>query len=211
MEFFDIHTHTLPADPSQGVVNIRYPEPFVPVPGAWYSVGVHPWDVEALDDIHWGEFIECARHPQVVAIGECGMDQCVHRDKLLRQETLFASQLDCAEILKKPLFIHDVQATGLLLYFYKKLKIKQSCMFHGFRGTPESAGQLLKKGFYLSFGSRYRAETLRTVPLDRLLLETDDAPTPISSLYERAAAVRNMPVDELAGHVRNNVRTLLGI
>ncbi len=211
MEFFDIHTHTWPGDPSQGVVNIRYPESFVPVPRAWYSVGVHPWDVVTAGTVDWEAFCDYVTHPQVVAIGECGLDRSVQAEQWDRQKLLFCRQAAWSDALKKPLFIHNVQATETLLELRKWGNFKGPWMLHGFRGRPETAEQVLKKGFYLSFGSRFNEESLRIVPLDRLLLETDDSGADISSIYEQAATVRGIPVDELAAHVRQNVRTLLGI
>ena len=80
----DIHTHRLPALPGEAIVN-SYPETFVPVPGGWYSVGVHPWYITPETDTppsvtpelasRLQSLSALASHPQVVAIGEAGLDK----------------------------------------------------------------------------------------------------------------------------------------
>ena len=57
----------------------------------------------------------------------------------------------------------------------KEFQPKQAWIWHGFRGKPEQAKQMLDKGLYLSFGEFYSDEAMRVVPDDRLFLETDDS------------------------------------
>jgi len=63
----------------------------------------------------------------------------------------------------------------------------------------------LHHGFYLSFGEKYQEGALNAVPLSRLFLETDESLESISRLYVRAAAVRQLSVEELVTAVRDNV------
>ncbi len=222
MELFDIHTHTLEGGSSQKLVNIRYPASFAPVAGGWYSVGVHPWDVEQEADLDWEAFRLCAVHPQVLAVGECGLDKGV-RDgedgsgKSMQGEMweaqlrLFLRQVHIAEELRKPVIVHNVRATDVLLSLRKKGGYIMPWMLHGFRGKPEAALQAVALGFYLSFGIRCNEEALRVVPADRLLLETDDSGVDIHSVYEHAAAVRSVSMEELAAQLHLNVHSLLGV
>ncbi len=222
MEFFDVHTHVLKDDSSQRLENIRYPEPFTPVSGGWYSVGVHPWDVEREAAIDWEAFRVCVLHPQVLAVGECGLDKCmrvgedesgqsIQGEMWKAQLRLFLRQVQIAEELRKPLIIHNVRATDVLLSLRKKGRYTLPWILHGFRGKPEAASQAVVHGCYLSFGVSYNEEALRVTPVERLLLETDDSGADIHFLYNQAAALRSVSADELAVQIRSNIHRLFGI
>ena len=74
----DIHTHRLPPVPGTAIAN-RYPDTFVPEAGAWYSVGIHPWHIPATATPvvrnEMNVLASLAGHPQVLAIGEAGLDK----------------------------------------------------------------------------------------------------------------------------------------
>ncbi len=70
---------------------------------------------------------------------------------------------------------------------WKKLNPAQSWIWHGFRGKPQQAGQLIKNGIYLSFGVHYPEETVKGVPVGRLFLETDDSPVDIEEVLKQVA------------------------
>ncbi|MDE5976029.1 MAG: TatD family hydrolase, partial [Muribaculaceae bacterium] len=73
MQILDIHTHH-PAPQPEAVIAVS-PAEFKPVPNQFYSVGIHPWDtIEEVSTETWNLFEQAATHPQVVAIGECGID-----------------------------------------------------------------------------------------------------------------------------------------
>ena len=103
MKLLDIHSHHLSEDPFRAILNIRFPkDKFFPEAGRFYSVGVHPWEVTLENRIDWTLFEELAGHPQVLAIGECGMDKHVYPELLMAQERIFSRQLAVAEKLGKP-------------------------------------------------------------------------------------------------------------
>ena len=171
MKLLDIHSHHLSEDPFRAILNIRFPkDKFFPEAGRFYSVGVHPWEVTLENRIDWTLFEELAGHPQVLAIGECGMDKHVYPEKL-----------------GKPVLIHNVKSTGIIGLLKKNASGHIPWIQHGFRGKPELALEMLRSGFYLSLGIRYNEDSLRVIPLDRLFLETDDSETDICQVYERAA------------------------
>ena len=115
MELLDIHTHHLAESTFSAIKNIRFlNEEFSPEPGRYYSIGIHPWDVELEDEIDWGLFEELAMHPQVLAVGECGIDKLVHKELLPAQERIFLRQLGIAERLLKPVLIHNVKSTEII-------------------------------------------------------------------------------------------------
>ena len=67
----------------------------------------------------------------------------------------------------------------------------------------------LKHGFYLSFGEHYQEESMRTVPLDKLFLETDESSLSIESIYQKAAHTLGMSVEELARQISKNKQKLI--
>lgn len=204
----DIHTHRAPEVPSQAIVNIRFPEPFCPEPGRYYSLGIHPWDVHLIDEelLDWDLFTKQAAHPQVLAIGECGMDKKVNKDLLLRQECIFSEQLRIARRLQKPIIVHNVRSSGFLRLSKDYSNFSFPWIQHGFRGSAQEASRAWDYRFILSFGPKYDEEALRSVSLDRLLLETDDSGVDIHEVYRRVAATLEMPVEELIARVQQNIQ-----
>ena len=209
MELLDIHSHHLSEESSRAILNIRFLEDeFSPEAGRFYSVGVHPWEVESEDRIDWVLFEELACHPQVLAIGECGMDKHVHAELLQAQERIFSRQLAIAERLGKPVLIHNVRSTGIIELLKKNASGNIPWIQHGFRGKPELALEMLRSGFYLSLGIRYNEDSLRVIPLDRLFLETDDSGVDIRQVYEKAARTLEISIEKLTEQVQHNIENV---
>ena len=98
MDILDIHTHR--TDATAAVISVD-PREFDPQPGRWYSVGFHPWyDVDKLTEDDFSLLERCARHAQVVAIGETGMDKLRGGD-LDIQATAFIRHLQLAHDLEQ--------------------------------------------------------------------------------------------------------------
>lgn len=203
----DIHTHRRPSPAGSAVLNC-FPEEFRPEAGGWYSVGIHPW---RLGQSPWQEddfrirFQEAAVHPQVVAVGEAGLDRLTDTPLSLQLEAL-RYQASVAEAVRKPLVLHLVKASAELLALKRELKPTVPWVIHGFRGKARLADTYLKHGFFLSFGEKYQEEALRRMPLERLFIETDESTVPVAGLYERAARVYGLPCAGLQEAVSCNVR-----
>ena len=130
------------------------------------------------------------------------------------QRTWLARQRDLAAELGLPLIVHCVRA-------YDDLKAMLSgfplpVIVHGFTGSEQLASQLLDRGWYLSFGktverSPKTRRTLRSIPSDRLFLETDMSGEEIESVYRRAADIRNEPAESLRDAVHTNYLNLFGL
>ena len=203
----DIHTHRLPNAPGQAIENCL-PDAFQAQPEGWYSVGLHPWYVDKYvwnDDAFRSSFETILRHPQVLAVGEAGLDKLASVPLSFQLE-VFRYQATLAETTSKPLIIHVVKAVDELLALHKELKPAVPWIIHGFRGKNAQAASYLRHGFYLSFGEKYNAETLRQVPVDRLFLETDESKESIMRLYERAADERGISAQTLRESVARNIR-----
>lgn len=165
----DAHTHILKHD---AVVN-RYPGDPMPQ-GYLYSVGIHPWHTADATPQQWQLLEQLASRPDVVAIGETGLDKL--------SSVPFATQLDAfrrhialSERTGKPLIIHNVRANQELIALRSSLRPSRPWIIHGFRGKPQLARMFLDHGFYLSLGPTHNPDTLAIIPPDRLLHETDQS------------------------------------
>lgn len=203
----DIHTHRIPKTPGLAIENIRFPASFEPEPGRYYSLGIHPWDVDKFSEtqVNWPLFRKWAAHPQVLAIGEAGMDKSVHQTLLLRQEQMFTCQTVIAAKVNKPVIMHNVRSTGIIRLCKEYSSSRHPWIQHGFRGNASAVAGAINHRFHLSFGPIYDEEALRTIPLERLFLETDDSGIDIHEVYRRAAETLAMPIDELIGVVQENI------
>ena len=212
----DIHTHNLLQIPGTAIVNY-YPEEFTPQEGGWYSVGIHPWRVHSSfeDSMQAGRLAiqneaermfsrELVAHPQVLAIGEAGLDKLIDTPVHV-QIKVFEYQARLADEIGKPLIIHLVRAVDELLKLKQTLRPSVPWIIHGFRGKPALAQEFLRHGFYLSFGEKYQADALRTIPSGRLFLETDESRITITELYQCAAKVRGISLEQLEETIRENI------
>lgn len=174
-------------------------------PRGIYSVGIHPWEITVFNV---NEQLACLqkaiRRKQVVAIGEAGLDKLASASMEL-QIAAFEMQIIMAMKKKLPLVIHCVHAMDELIRLKKEWKPDNPWIIHGFRGKKEQALQLIRQGFYLSFGELYNSEALLAVPANRLFLETDNSDVDIKTLYQRAAELRGVPVDEFTETVKATI------
>lgn len=190
----DVHTH-LDVAGCRAIVNLEPGDGFGT--SSLYSMGVHPWkaaepDVDSrlalmeqnlnlyaynslqppctvgADVCHPG----CS--PVIVAVGECGLDLRKGPDLQL-QLPVFKRQLEMAEKYRLPVILHAVGANHILLNLKKHLRPQVPWIFHGFRGNPAQARQLLDAGIHLSLGRRFNPSTI-ALPTVRFLRESDNMP-----------------------------------
>ncbi len=143
------------------------------------AVGWHPHDARTWDDGSADCIRRWAEHPKVVAIGEIGLDYHYDLEWKDRQHEVLEAQLCLAEELNLPVIIHDREAHGDCLDIIRR-HTRVRGEFHCYSGSAEMAREILGWGWYLGFngsitmqGARRAIETLRSMPTDRILLETD--------------------------------------
>lgn len=177
----DFHTHNLHAPAGEAFINLpaewtERPELFRPREGALYTAGIHPW--WTADAPRTRRMLEALprllQHPQVVAVGECGLD-ALRGAAMDVQEDVFRRQIVWAEELHLPVTLHVVRAFDRLLRLKKELRPATQWTVHGFRGRPALARQLLAAGIDLSFGEKYDPASWAATPAARRHRETDDA------------------------------------
>ena len=193
----DFHTHHENAQPGTAVVNLPVhllsdPDMFSPAEGGLYSVGIHPWWTDGTYDEEslWKGVETLARHPQVVAIGECGLDRL--KGDFARQVIFFEKHARLAETLGKPLIIHSVKAFDDIIAAKKRLKPSVQWTIHGFRGKSQQTEQLIRAGFALSFGIKANPATVRLVPKERRLFETDDDDVQRADVVKKFSNIEEM-------------------
>jgi TatD DNase family protein len=184
-----------------------------PPEGSLYSVGLHPWHISENKLERDLNLID-VKSGNAVAIGECGLDRCGDVSPELQLKA-FRAQIEIAITLEKPLIIHCVRAYPELISEKKTCRASKPWIVHGFRGNPETASQLIKHGFYLSFGGALMndqglGKILASVPGDRYFLETDESAVSIREIYKSAAAIRNIDVDTLILQQRENALAVFG-
>lgn len=171
-----------------------------------YSAGIHPWELTERNAERQLRLLEeLIVKKKFVAVGEAGLDKLA-ATPIEFQITIFKAQVKLSEKRKLPLIIHCVKAMEELLAVRKEVQPMQPWIWHGFRGKAEQAKQLVKQGFYLSFGEHYDEAAIASIPADRLFLETDDAGIDIESILQRAAKVRGVDVDTLRHTIHENVQ-----
>lgn len=170
----DAHHHGLP-DP-EAINNVRLGPENLPDADVPLSIGLHPWDTTTHADA-LSRLEDAASDPRVVAIGECGIDLLKGAPAEL-QETVFREHIRVSELLKKPLIIHAVRSSHIILRLQRELKPIQPWIIHGFRGNTKAAAQLHNAGIYTSIGSN-KPEWAKQIPFPEgidpmlILAETD--------------------------------------
>ena len=215
-DYIDVHTHG--AKPASGIFiieNLMANENQLPdnIPGVAFTAGIHPWYLNESNHNQLLRFIlKVADHKCLIAIGEAGFDKLKGPSVELQRKT-FEEQIIIANDKHKPVVIHCVRAWDELLSSHKKLKPSTPWLIHGFRGKKELALQLISRGMYLSFWFDFimRAESsdlLRSLPKERIFLETDGADVNIKDIYSKVATDLDISVDGLKRIISNNFDSL---
>lgn len=190
----DIHTHH-PAPRPEAIVCVE-PQDFSPLENQFYSVGIHPWSTTAeIGEEMWSKFEEVCRHPQVCAIGECGID-LLKGGPLFRQMLVMKRQAEISEKLGKPLVIHCVRAHDIIIGMKKDLMPSVNWLVHGFRGKPTVAKMLTDAGIWLSFNDRFNPAVIEGMSLEFMLAETDETDKPIEEIIASLSSLRGFDLTE---------------
>jgi TatD DNase family protein len=196
------------------------------------AVGWHPVDAVDCDDEKLAWIEELAAHPKVVAIGETGLDY--HWDKSPRdvQKDVFRKQIALAKKVGLPVIIHDREAHEDIVEVLREEKAEEiGGIMHCFQGDIEMAEACLDMNFYISFGgpvtfknAKLPKEVAKTIPRDRLLVETDapflaphpyrgkrNEPAYVKLVAEQLAELRGESYEETAALTTENARRLFKI
>ncbi|WP_417130275.1 TatD family hydrolase [Phocaeicola sp.] len=209
--FFNVHTHHLPDTNTTAILNCSMDDRAIPayLQAQLISASLHPWYLTKENfqlQIEWlTEIIQS--DSRVVALGEAGLDKICNTPFTLQLQA-FRKVIELSEQCQLPLLIHSVKATEELIALHKEYHPAQAWIIHGFRGKKELAAELIRHGFFLSFGKKYQEKALSIVPTERLLLESDEEETDFPAFYEQVASLRGTTSDHIATHIRENANRL---
>lgn len=194
-------------------------------------IGLHPTSVDAGWQV---EMLLVEKHldRKIYAIGEIGMDCYWSKEFIREQEEVLRIQLETAARMSLPVIIHSRESTELIINILKDTShLGLRGVFHAFSGSVETFRELQKTGdWYIGIGGvlTYKkasiAETVKQIPLERILLETDSpylTPVPfrgkrnessyIPHIAGRLAELQGTTLEEVAHATTENAQKLFGI
>jgi len=197
----------------------------------WASVGVHPHGARGVDSQAIGELERLAASASVVAIGEIGLDY--YRDLSPRpaQRRAFAEQLALARRLRMPVCLHNRDSTDDLIAILQHTADAHRGVVHSFLGDGGLAERFLALGLHLGVGGPLTypkndalRDAIRTVPLERVVIETDapflppvphrgerNEPAHVRRVAEEIARVRGIDPVEVARATTAAARRLFAL
>ena len=184
-------------------------------PNVFATIGVHPHESREITEGWYETFRTLARQPKVVAYGEIGLDYHYDHSPREIQRQRFREQIHLARELGLPLVIHTREAQeDTVTILREEGGAEVGGVFHCFSGDVWLARDALDLGFYLSFSgvltfknATSLREVAKTVPLDRLMVETD-CPylTPVPYRGKRNEPAYVQYVAETLAEIRGNGR-----
>ena len=195
------------------------------------AVGSHP---DAADEVTPAVLDEyrmlCKRNPKVRAIGEIGLDYHYENVPRQRQQEAFRAQMGLAAELTLPVIVHEREAHEDGMRIVEEFPSVKG-VFHCYSGSAEMAKWLVSRGWYIGFtgvltfkNARKAVETAASIPLDRIVLETDcpymspepfrgrrNDPGRLYRMAEALAQIRDLPVEKIHEITMENGKRLYRI
>lgn len=189
------------------------------------ALGIHPEMVDSYTKQDLEYIKDHINNPKIVAIGEIGLDYYYTKDNKEKQIELFESQLSLAEKYNMPVIIHSREAIEDTINILKKYNVNG--IIHSFSGSLETAKIYIKMGFLLgingvvTFKNCKLKETLKNIPLEYIVLETDSPyltpvpfrgkqnnPSHILDIAKFIAEIYEIPLEELIDTTTYNVKKM---
>ncbi|PYY00646.1 MAG: TatD family deoxyribonuclease [Acidobacteria bacterium] len=196
------------------------------------SIGIHPHEARLATGSDYTELESLARHPRVIGFGEIGLDYYYDHSPRDVQHQVFIRQMEIARAAKLPIIIHCRPSDNSENAWDDTLRLVREHwastgfggVLHCFTGEPKHAKAALDMGFMISFSGNVtfpKAENIRevarTVPEDRMFIETDSpflAPSPyrgkrnepafVIKTAEKIAELRGKSTGEIGEITANN-------
>lgn len=158
----------------------------------YFTAGFHPTELKDYTPAALADIAALAAHPKCVAIGEIGLDYHYPDTDRQKQREAFLAQLNLAFGLGLPVQIHSRDCADDMLGILKQNAplLKNGALLHCYSHSAEMGAEFAKLGLYFSFGgastwkgSKKAARTIKALPFDRLLTETDSPYMPPASVY----------------------------
>ena len=182
----------------------------------WSTAGVHPHHASSFDPATREALLGLLRLPQVVAVGECGLDYCRNVSPPVLQRSAFVAQLAMAVSTGKPVFLHQRDSHDDFKAILEDFRGQIRGIAHCFTGDQAQAQDYLELG--LSIGitgwvcderrGLHLRDVVPLIPADRLMIETDAPYLLPRDLRPRPRSRRNEPAHLV--HVAERVAALRG-
>lgn len=207
--YIDIHSH-LGVEASSDIIKsptISVLDDRIFTYSSKFWSGLHPYDNMDIESV----FARLERvKDRLLGVGEIGLDKYNGSEN---QIPLFEAQYRFAIERNLPITIHSV---GMFNEIDRVLRLygARKTIIHSFIGNGQMARTLLDRGAYLSFGSRSlgssrTVETMKTIPLDRLFLESDEDGD-IKDIYNKVSKILNIKLEDLKEQINKNYECLIG-
>lgn len=188
----------------------------------WTSAGIHPDSApEKISKIEVADIMAKAALPEVIAIGECGLDYHYGAEYKIEQKEMFKRHIESAGLTNLPMMIHQREAESDMIELLQEGKKKYpnlTGVIHCFSSNKDFAEAVKKLGFYISASGIITfksaadiCEVFKSYPLDKILLETDSpylAPIPyrgkenepayVVKTAEKLAEIRKEKIEDIA-------------
>ena len=194
-------------------------------------LGVHPEDAVNWEDSLSDKIKEYSSNPKIIAMGEIGLDYYWDKKHIEEQKDIFIKQVKLANELNLPISVHDRDAHKDTFDILKEYNKTSKVVLHCFSGSVEFSRECLKEGWYIALGgvvtfnsAHKMKDVAKSVPLDRLLLETDapyltpvpyrgreNQPAYVKYVAEEIAKLRGISFDEVANQTSLNAKSIFGI
>ncbi|QSR18547.1 TatD family hydrolase [Novosphingobium sp. KA1] len=160
------------------------------IPDVWASVGIHPHEADQHSDLGEAALLEATRHPKVIGIGETGLDYYYDKSDREVQQALFRTHIQVGRTTGLPLIIHtrDAEDDTFRILEEEMGKGAFPALIHCFTASADFGRKVLDLGLTISISGIVTfknaadlQEVVKTIPEDRLLVETDSpflAPVP---------------------------------
>ncbi|WP_354624634.1 TatD family hydrolase [Psychromonas sp. MME2] len=187
-------------------------------PNLYYSLGYHPHFLDHYEDgdLIYLQALVNRRERQCIAIGEIGLDKRISTDMRM-QEDIFIEQVKIAEKFKLPIILHVVQKQGRVLEILRQLKFTQGGVYHAFSGSEDIALAFIALGFKIGVGgvvtypnALKTRKTLRLLPVESLILETDSPDMPVYKQRDKVNTPLNLlPIFTALAELRSESKECL--
>ncbi|HVX24467.1 MAG TPA: TatD family hydrolase [Candidatus Saccharimonadales bacterium] len=198
----------------------------------WASIGLHPHEAQhySADPAKLEQFKALVTKPKVVAVGECGLDYYYDHSPKTAQIPVLRAQIELALEYQLPLIFHVREAFDDFWPIFDSYQGIRGVL-HSFTDNRENLNKALERGLYIgvngiaTFAKDPAQHVIyRTIPLQKLLLETDApflTPTPyrgtineskrVGTIAEFMASLRDESLEHLAAVTTHNAQTLFGL
>ncbi len=191
------------------------------------AVGVHPHDTEKMKESDIEELKQLTRHPKIVAVGEIGLDYYYDNSPRDIQRYWFQKQLALSKEVNLPVIIHSRDAAQECFDIIEKSGVCKG-VIHCYSGSAQMALDYIDMGFLIGIGgvitfnnAKKLVEVAETIPLDRILIETDCpylAPVPkrgerndsgnLRYVVEKLAQIKHISPEEVANVTKKSAKNL---